>query len=168
VSTTIAAGTSIPFSLRVTDTYGTTISLAFNYVALAIDQRVSVSSVTVKADTNGDGKVSPGETGWLAIALDNSGTSDALGLTASLTTTLAGVTITNGANLALGTIRAGYSACATVQGATVGACYASSASSYPSIAVSTAITVGTIVSLSLAITDAYGNKYSLPASITVQ
>ena len=119
--------------------------------------------VTIASDTNGDGHISPGETGTLRIALQNTGSSEGLGIIANLTTTTAGVTITNGTGLTFGNILPDYYACPNSSDAP-GSCFDNL---NPSIAVNLSVSAGTVIPFSLAITDTYGNTFTATFNITV-
>ena len=120
---------------------------------------IRVAEATILADTNGDGAVSPGETAYVRIRVKNTGTSEALGLHGTLTTSTPSVTISDD-TLYFDDVAAGASACATTSVGTQGSC------GYPpnylsQLVVGTDVPAGTIISFSLALGDTYGNSFSL-------
>lgn len=143
---------------------GTTTSTS---IQTGVPFTAETGTVTVLSDTNGDGKLSPGESGYLKVSITNTGTAQALGITGNLTTTTAGVTITGGTGLNFSDIDARSSACGTV-GTTYYAGSCSQPSSYyPTVTLATSVTAGTMISFSLALADEYGSTFAVPFSVPV-
>ncbi|MBI2377806.1 MAG: hypothetical protein HYV07_27640 [Deltaproteobacteria bacterium] len=155
IDESVAAGTSLPFTLELRDSLGSTFSLDFSYVTPAINQTFVLESVSVSSDTNRDGNLSPGETGALAITIRNSGAAQARGVTGVLSTTQPGVTIAN-ANLYFGHVSGGSTSCGSTSSSGAGYC-----SPAPSVSVDTSIAAGTAIQFSLGLTDEYGSEFSV-------
>jgi hypothetical protein len=108
------AGTDLPFTITFTDSWGNvwTDTLAIPVVGteanIAINTPVADNyRISEAANGNADGKANAHETHYLDIRIKNSGTSNALGVNAALTTTSAYVTIDQ--NTAdIGNLNAGY------------------------------------------------------------
>jgi hypothetical protein len=125
---------------------------------------LTVSVYAVTGDTNGDGQLSPGESGGLIIRIINGG-SRVLGLSGNLSTTQAGVTVTNGQGIKFGDIGYGGGPCGNATSA--GSCSSASVS-YPQVSLTTALAVGTVIPFQLTVTDSLGNSFgALAFSLTV-
>jgi hypothetical protein len=168
LASSVTAGTTISFSLALVDEYGSAFAVSYSYVVVGINQAFTAGTATLLNDTNGDGKLSPGESGNLKVSITNTGTAKALGITGNLTTSTAGVTITDGTGLTFSDLGAGSSACgvmATVSFA-AGSCSQSS-SYYPTVTLASSVTAGTTISFSLALVDEYGSAFAVSYSYAV-
>ena len=168
LASSVTAGTTISFSLALVDEYGSAFAVSYSYAVVGINQAFTAGTATLLNDTNGDGKLSPGESGNLKVSITNTGTAKALGVTGNLTTSTAGVTITDGTGLTFSDLGAGSSACgvmATVSFA-AGSCSQSS-SYYPTVTLASSVTAGTTISFSLALADEYGSTFAVSYSYMV-
>lgn len=161
VAASVAPGTEIQFTLRVSDQQQREYVISFSYSVRAIPQRFAVDEAEVVADTNGDGVVSPGEKGHLRITLRNTGQSAATALVGRLSTSSSSVTLSDASSLRFGDIAGGSTACGATQPSVAGQCF-SSATYLPSFSVASSVAAGTKVSFTLSVVDAYDNAFELP------
>lgn len=163
-----AAGTTIPLTLTLTDAFDNVFVKDVSYIVAAIDQNFSVQAATLVDDDDQDMMVSPGETATVRITLQNTGSADALGVTANLSTNQAGVSVIAGAGLAFGNLPAGGTACGRRAAAAgnAGSCFLGD-SSYPAFSVAGGVSVGTQIPFTLQVLDTYGNAFDRAFSITV-
>jgi hypothetical protein len=166
VDSSVPAGTQVGFKLTVSDQNANQFDLAFSLTLKAIAQTFSVGTVQAAADTNGDGVVSPGETARLEVPLVNNGTSTALGIVGAVSTTQAGVTITDGNKLYFGSIVSGQTACGATSSTYAGYCDSGS-SVLLSIRVDSSVPVGTRVDFQLKVSDQFNNMLQLTWSVTI-
>ena len=166
VPVSVSVGTVIPFSLALTDTNSNHFALSFNYTVGGINQVFTIVTTSIDGDTNGDGVVSPGETGGLQITIENTGTSEALGIQGTLTTSGASVTITRGSPIYFGDIQGGSTACGNTYSSGQGG-YCIGLAYEPTFSVPVSVSVGTVIPFSLALHDAYNNSFMLSFSYTV-
>lgn len=161
IASTIAAGTVIPFVLVLTQPGNASQTLNFSYTTPAISQTFSVVSSTPVGDDNGDGALSPGENAGLMVRIQNTGNAKALAVTGSLSTTRAGVTVTNGTGLKFGDVATG-STCgiSATSGYNAGTCFAPR-TEYPTVTVSQGLPASTDIVFALTLRDAYGNSSNL-------
>jgi hypothetical protein len=165
VPASVAVGTVLSFTLALRDTYGSTFTATFEITTGAIDQNFSVTQVALQKDTNGDNKLSPGESADLRIELRNDGTSKALGMTGDLTSSNAAITITGGKGLKFGDLGPTASACASLATSSYpGNC---SASYFPSVSVPASVAAGTVLPFTLALRDTYGNTFTATFQLTL-
>jgi len=170
LATSVTVGTIILFSLAIIDKYGNGSTVSYSYTVTAISQAFGAGTLAVVGDSNGDGKLSPGETGYLEVSITNTGAATALGVTGTLTTSASGVTITSGVGLNFSDISGGVSSGDTTCGVTSSSGYGlcgMSSSYYPKVTLATTVAKGTVISFSLAITDKYGNKFTVAFSASV-
>lgn len=160
VDSSVPDESTIEFSLALEDASDTDLgTLRFNYTLAPIDQAFAITSVTLLADTNNDGSVSPGETGRLQLRIRNLGTSDARGITGRLSTAATGVTI-NGALFGFGDVASQAERCgSTVSGGDN--CTEPLLAYRPAFFVTSSVPSGTIVDFALLLEDAYDNVFSL-------
>jgi hypothetical protein len=166
LATSVATGTTITFTLAVSDQNGNKFTVSFSYAVTAINQAFAAGTLVVYGDTNGDGKLSPGESAQLKVSIQNTGTSKALGITGTLTTSTTGVTITGGTGLQFGDINPGLSACGVIGTLGAGSC-ASGSTYYPTVSLATSAATGTTITFTLALKDQFGNVFAVSFSVTV-
>jgi hypothetical protein len=165
VAKTVSPTASIELQLTVRDADANEFGLSFQVALGAIDQTFRVSTLTVVEDSNADGVVSPGETATLKVPLNNSGSSSALGIEGTVTTSQAGVTIADGSKLYFGMIDGGATVCGSSTPGYAGDCNAS----YYLLKVQVAATVAatTIVPFLLQLEDAVGNTSTATFELTL-
>ncbi|MEN9800455.1 MAG: hypothetical protein RL653_4152 [Pseudomonadota bacterium] len=162
VSSAVPVGTVINFQLVLTDSLQNSYTVTYSYSSVMSPLRgFSPVSLTLLSETNGDGKLSPGESGSLRVKVSNSGTIKAFAVRGTLTTTTPGVTLTYATNLSFGDMVPGAQACAAEPSC-------NNAGAGPYIAVSSTVPLGTVIDFQLALTDSLQNTYSVPFSYTVQ
>ena len=92
------------------------------YVLGRSDTYLQGGAMRVIGDSNADGILSPGEAGTLSIELRNAGDTTARDITATLSTSHSGVTITSGSELYFGDIAPSGSACGSSSPDLAGEC----------------------------------------------
>jgi hypothetical protein len=161
----VAPGTTVPFVLTLTDGREARFRVDFPLVVTAIDQGFRVTRATVLGDTNGDGELSPGETGALRVEVKNLGGSKALGVTGTLTAADPRVAVATWTILRFGDLGPGEVACGPKESSGAeGSCYTSPAN-YPRVTLDPSIPAGTTLVFTLDLVDVYQNRFSLPFTL---
>jgi hypothetical protein len=183
ISDTCPAGTNIPFTVTFTDSWGNAWTDAIEVPVIGTEAAIALAGnkykITEAANGNADGKANPHESHYLDILARNTGTSNALGVTAALSTTSAYVTIDKSSGT-IGNLNAGY-----YQTLTYKAGYSSStgisslfndhllySSTYYSSAfkftISDTCPAGTSIPFTVTFTDSWGNAWTDSLTIPVE
>ena len=187
VSENAPVGTEVPFTLTFTDSRGNTWTDSFAVTVVAVDVEIACKAHEISdaasygTMNNGDGSVNSGEVVKVDVCVQNTGASLAQGITATLSTTSAYVTIADeNASKSYGDIKGGYYK--TLYGASeyAGSSYYAdgySSSGYDSATLSASygwqFTVsenapaGTEVPFTLTFTDSRGNTWTDAFAVTV-
>ena len=161
----VAPGTTVPFVLTLTDGRDARFRVDFPLVVTAIDQSFRVTRATVLGDSNGDGELSPGETGTIRVEVKNLGGSKALGVTGTLTAADPRVAVPTWTILRFGEVGPGATACGPKESSGAeGTCYTSS-EDYPRLTLDPSIPPGTTLVFTLDLVDVYQNRFSLPFTL---
>lgn len=163
VSNDVPEGTEAQFMLALTDARGDEVALPFR---VEIAPQITVPStahelvprsVTVVGDTNGDGKLSPGESGDLRIKIQNQDSTAAPQVLGALSTIYRGVTLAQRTGIQFGDLGANDEACGVAAGSPhPGSC--ADGELLPHITISDDAIPGTLFSLALSLTDANGKQ----------
>jgi hypothetical protein len=167
VSNSAPAGTVLDFTVQVTSAGGGQWTLAFAKTVQTVAANLSLGTVSVYSDNNGSGTVQPGETVCLSIALQNTGTEDALDVAASVSTSNAYVTVLRtealvpSGNLTYDSLSSGSTG-SMYYLTSVGTC-----GSRFGFTLSSSAPDGAVLSFTVAITSAGGGSWSRGFSVTV-
>ena len=115
INSNCPVGTVIPLRFKIKEqngyewTYTYNINVVKNGVKLEyLDSRYSDGTSISTANNNGDGKVNPGETIWMDVAIKNSGTSLAQGVTVTMESNSPYITFIGEGTASYGRISVGY------------------------------------------------------------
>jgi hypothetical protein len=177
VSGTCPANHSIPFSLLITDDKGNTWTRTFSVPVSQISATIQYNAYSLydggsyNTVGNGDNISNKGETIRMNVELLNAGTSDATGITATLTTTDSYITVNSSYKTAtFGTITSDYPyfSIGDYSGSTVSSVGSASSSSCYLFSVNSTCPSNHQVLFNLAIADNKGNTWSDTFYVTVQ
>lgn len=153
------AGTAIPLAFALSDTFGNRWMATHSVTVTEIAASLSLASFAlVEVQGNGDNLPNRGETLYLQPTFRNAGTSGTNALTPAVTSTssVATIQVPN------------YSATNAISAIPAGGTSSTLSTSYAhKLKLSSTATPGTVVPLAFTLTDAYGNQWALPASVTV-
>jgi hypothetical protein len=164
LGTGLAPGTSIAFSLALTDANGNRFTVPVNYNVTAIDQRFTFTMVAITDDDNNNQALSAGERGELHVQLRNAGADQARGIVGVVSTTSGQVTIETGSTIYFGHIASGNNRCGSASASSAGTCYIQGTR----VRLAAGTTPGTQLSFSIALEDEYGNRFTVPFTVTAQ
>ncbi len=148
----VAPGTTVPLTVEVTDEDGAVGTLTTELLVTSTAAEPVVGAVEVTSDSNGDGILSPGETGSVQVTIFNGGTSELNGLRFDATTTTPGATLTNENSHYCGNPGPLKSvSCSPID-----------------VELSTEVTPGTLLELKLALRDEVGATWPLVTTLEIR
>jgi len=157
VSSATPAGTEITFYVDITDSDGNTWQDEFTILVSATDAHIEFSKFDVYSDDNNDQQINPGESVSLRVYLENTGTSRAMDVQASFTTSSAYITnLGNNESVDYNTIYPGDMSSPEFS------------SSFLSFDVSSSIPAGTTITFDVEMTDKHGNYWEDNFSVNIQ
>lgn len=165
----------IPFILSFSDKNGNTTTNSFSVTVFKSQANIVLISsdnyeVKEYENGNGDGLVTPGESLYLDVKVQNKGTSDALGVEAKLSTTSKYVTIIRD-NCKIGNMKKNYYYTLTSSSSFVSSCLLMSSNCYETMAFKFFLTIdcpeGICIPFVITYTDAFGNTWSNDLNLLV-
>ncbi len=172
VSLDCPVGINIPFVITCTDNKGNKSSLNLSIRVYKCLAQCNISKYSTKEyqNGNGDGHVTPGESLYLDVKVQNSGTSDAIGVTAKVSTTCKYVQIIRD-TYTIGNMKKGYYYSLTDSSSSESSCYLMYSNKYETNAfkfsVSLACPEGTNIPFIITFEDYAGNTWERTLQIPV-
>jgi hypothetical protein len=157
---------TIQIELDLEEDNAETYHLTFDLTLEPVAKKLVLGAVEPVGDNNGDGYVSPGETAKFRVPITNVGRNVAQGVVGTVSTSHAGVTLTQGTKLYFGDVAPAATACGALSDGPAGDCDASER--LIELQFDTSLAVGTVVQLELALQDAADNAFALTIEVPLR
>jgi len=160
-------GNQVPFTLNLIDSANRTWAIPFTVNTASPDVNFNISDVMLVSEQTANGKLTPGEYGYLQIKVKNTGTSDAKQTTALLTVNNPNVSVTyypSNTMLYFGDLDKNIEKCGYANGYN-GQCYTDNWN--PKILVGASVPNGTSLLFTLTISDALGDTQTRQFNMVV-